>query len=116
MLVGWKNFVEEVDPDVVIGYNIAGFDLPYLLDRAKALRVDSKFAFLGRLKGCIRKYSSCCSSKTDCIPALIRRQDANERHAFLLKSLRSARHKGNCNGRADPAGRAAIHAARAKTA
>ncbi|KAF9508169.1 hypothetical protein BS47DRAFT_1373735 [Hydnum rufescens UP504] len=40
-----------VDPDVIIGYNISGFDLPYLLDRAKALRVDSKFAFLGRLKG-----------------------------------------------------------------
>ena len=46
----WQKFVEEVDPDVVIGYNIANFDLPYLLDRAKTLKAD-KFPLLGRLKG-----------------------------------------------------------------
>ncbi|KAF9447509.1 hypothetical protein P691DRAFT_776079 [Macrolepiota fuliginosa MF-IS2] len=49
MLQSWSDFVAEVDPDVVIGYNIAGFDFPYLLDRAKALKV-AKFNFLGRLK------------------------------------------------------------------
>lgn len=50
MLVAWRDFVAEVDPDVVIGYNIANFDLPYLMDRAKALKA-SKFPFLGRLNG-----------------------------------------------------------------
>lgn len=49
MLEKWRDFVEEVDPDVVIGYNIANFDLPYLLDRSKALKSD-KFPFLGRIK------------------------------------------------------------------
>jgi DNA polymerase delta subunit 1 len=49
MLQSWRDFIEEVDPDVVIGYNIAGFDFPYLMDRAKALKVD-KFPYLGRLK------------------------------------------------------------------
>ncbi|KAJ7880316.1 DNA polymerase family B-domain-containing protein [Mycena olivaceomarginata] len=49
LLQAWSDFVTEVDPDVVIGYNIAGFDFPYLLDRAKALKV-VKFPFLGRLK------------------------------------------------------------------
>jgi DNA polymerase elongation subunit (family B) len=49
LLQGWRDFFEEVDPDVVIGYNIAGFDFPYLMDRAKALKVE-KFPFLGRLK------------------------------------------------------------------
>lgn len=34
----------------MIGYNIANFDLPYLLDRANALK-SKKFMFLGRLKG-----------------------------------------------------------------
>lgn len=48
MLQAWRDFVNEVDPDVVIGYNIAGFDLPYLLDRAKALHIN-KFPYLGRL-------------------------------------------------------------------
>ncbi|KAG9119515.1 DNA-directed DNA polymerase delta, partial [Ceratobasidium sp. 392] len=50
MLLAWRQFVEEVDPDVVIGYNIAGFDLPYLLDRARALKNATAFPFLGRLK------------------------------------------------------------------
>ncbi len=49
MLMAWKNFVEEVDPDMLIGYNISNFDLPYLLDRAKALKVN-EFPYLGRLQ------------------------------------------------------------------
>lgn len=51
MLIGWRNFINEADPDVIIGYNIAGFDLPYLLDRADALKVGDRFARLGRLPG-----------------------------------------------------------------
>ncbi|KAJ5166024.1 DNA polymerase delta catalytic subunit [Penicillium capsulatum] len=38
MLMAWKEFVQKVDPDVIIGYNIANFDFPYLLDRAKHLK------------------------------------------------------------------------------
>ncbi|KAI8974553.1 DNA polymerase family B-domain-containing protein [Trametes punicea] len=49
LLVKWRDFVEEVDPDVVIGYNIANFDLPYLLDRAQALKAQ-KFPYLGRIR------------------------------------------------------------------
>lgn len=50
MLQAWRNFVEEVDPDVIIGYNTSNFDLPYLMDRAKALRAN-QFPYLGRFKG-----------------------------------------------------------------
>ncbi|KAJ3515999.1 hypothetical protein NLJ89_g1399 [Agrocybe chaxingu] len=50
LLQAWRDFVEEVDPDVVIGYNIAGFDFPYLIDRAKALKA-TKFPYLGRMRG-----------------------------------------------------------------
>ena len=49
MLMKWRNFIEEVDPDVIIGYNIANFDFPYLLDRATHLKV-GRFPFLTRLK------------------------------------------------------------------
>lgn len=48
MLNEFGNFFRQVDPDVVIGYNIANFDFPYLLDRAQAIKAD-KFAFLGRV-------------------------------------------------------------------
>ncbi|CUM62856.1 uncharacterized protein PRCAT00000415001 [Priceomyces carsonii] len=49
MLMHWKDFLVKVDPDVIIGYNTANFDFPYLLDRSKALGL-SKFPFFGRLK------------------------------------------------------------------
>ncbi|KAG1741100.1 DNA polymerase family B-domain-containing protein [Suillus lakei] len=50
MLQAWRDFIEEVDPDLVIGYNISGFDFPYLMDRAKHLKAN-KFPYLGRIKG-----------------------------------------------------------------
>ncbi|KAF9499463.1 hypothetical protein BDN71DRAFT_1442132 [Pleurotus eryngii] len=49
LLESWRDFVQEADPDVIIGYNISNFDIPYLMDRAKALDVKN-FPFLGRLK------------------------------------------------------------------
>ncbi|EPX72526.1 DNA polymerase delta catalytic subunit Cdc6 [Schizosaccharomyces octosporus yFS286] len=49
MLLAWSKFVREVDPDVMIGYNISNFDFPYLLDRAKTLRVND-FPLIGRIK------------------------------------------------------------------
>ncbi|KKY34402.1 putative dna polymerase delta catalytic subunit [Diaporthe ampelina] len=38
MLMSWRNFLDKVDPDIITGYNIANFDFPYLLDRAKHLK------------------------------------------------------------------------------
>ncbi|TVY65691.1 DNA polymerase delta catalytic subunit, partial [Lachnellula suecica] len=38
MLMKWRDFMEEVDPDIIIGYNICNFDFPYLLDRAQHLK------------------------------------------------------------------------------
>ena len=49
MLEAWANFVQHVDPDVIIGYNTSNFDLPYLLERAKTVRATA-FPFLGREK------------------------------------------------------------------
>jgi DNA polymerase delta subunit 1 len=49
MLQRWSDFVVQVDPDIIIGYNINGFDFPYLLDRAKTLKLN-KFPFLGRIR------------------------------------------------------------------
>lgn len=48
LLMAWSEFVQAVDPDVFIGYNIANFDFPYLLGRAQALRLPA-FCFLGRI-------------------------------------------------------------------
>ena len=45
----WSDFIKKVDPDIITGYNVVNFDLPYLLNRAAALKVQA-FSFLGRVK------------------------------------------------------------------
>jgi len=49
MLLGWSKFLRQADPDVIIGYNIANFDFPYLLDRAKYLKL-VEFPYWTRLR------------------------------------------------------------------
>lgn len=49
LLRRWRQFVMETDPDVLIGYNITNFDLPYLVDRANALNIGNDFCRLSRV-------------------------------------------------------------------
>ena len=46
----WAEFIRIADPDIITGYNINNFDMPYLLNRAKHLNVPN-FHFMGRVKG-----------------------------------------------------------------
>jgi DNA polymerase delta subunit 1 len=48
LLMEWKRFMSAADPDIITGYNIFNFDLPYVFDRAK-LHDLRKFPFLGRI-------------------------------------------------------------------
>ena len=48
LLMSWSDFLVYADPDVITGYNIQNFDIPYLLDRSKKLNVE-RFPYLGRL-------------------------------------------------------------------
>jgi DNA polymerase delta subunit 1 len=48
MLLEWTRFLQQADPDVIIGYNTANFDMPYLLERAKHLKVND-FPYWTRL-------------------------------------------------------------------
>ncbi|VDD80869.1 unnamed protein product [Mesocestoides corti] len=50
MLMSWARFVRIVDPDMITGYNMQNFDLPYLVNRCAHLKVAS-FPFLGRVLG-----------------------------------------------------------------
>lgn len=49
MLAKWSDFFRELDPDIITGYNINNFDWPYLINRAKHLKVGN-FDFLGRIR------------------------------------------------------------------
>ncbi|KAJ9704128.1 hypothetical protein PVL29_005424 [Vitis rotundifolia] len=49
VLLAWRDFIREVDPDIIIGYNICKFDLPYLIERASVLGI-AEFPILGRIR------------------------------------------------------------------
>jgi DNA polymerase delta subunit 1 len=50
MLRAWAAFVRDVDPDVITGYNVQNFDIPYVLNRCRKLKVEDG-QILGRIKG-----------------------------------------------------------------
>ncbi len=51
LLIEWVNFIQDMDPDIITGYNIFGFDMSYMYDRAKELRIESTFMKLSRIQG-----------------------------------------------------------------
>lgn len=43
----WRMFLETSDPDIITGYNVQNFDIPYLLDRAATLAKKKKKQNIG---------------------------------------------------------------------
>ena len=54
MLMEWKKFIIELDPDIITGYNINLFDIPFILNRAEALKL-TDFAYLSRTRNNLSK-------------------------------------------------------------
>lgn len=51
LLLSWAKFMGRVDPDVLLGYNILGFDMEYIWQRAEELRCQREvLAHLSRLR------------------------------------------------------------------
>jgi DNA polymerase delta subunit 1 len=48
LLEKWRDFVVMVDPDLITGYNILRFDLPYLWERAAHLKL-KRFKYMSRI-------------------------------------------------------------------
>ena len=56
LLKAWRDFIQQVDPDFITGYNTQNFDIPYIIDRAEHLGFDkSGYAKFGRLKNIVSK-------------------------------------------------------------
>lgn len=58
LLVGFARLIQEENPNLVIGYNIFGFDLTYMIARAKMLGVMGTFDQMGFRR--TRLDGSCC--------------------------------------------------------
>ena len=48
ILCAWSKLIKEMDPDIIIGYNIFGFDYKFMFDRAKENDCVHKFMDIGR--------------------------------------------------------------------
>jgi len=57
LLLAWTNIIQKEDPDIMIGYNIFGFDYQFMFSRAKELNIVNSFMKLSRNKGenCFKK-------------------------------------------------------------
>lgn len=64
LLLGFSHWIIKLGVHVLIGYNIFGFDIPYMMDRAKIHGVYSQFCIQGMLKNrvCKEKQISWSSS------------------------------------------------------
>ena len=51
LLSNWAKFLVESDFDIITGYNIQNFDLPYVFNRAKALNVFGQVSDISRVMG-----------------------------------------------------------------
>jgi len=50
LLLAWKEFITRLDPDILIGYNIFGFDMKYMYERAiETGAIDNFSVGLGRI-------------------------------------------------------------------
>ena len=63
MLQRWRDFVKQVDPDIITGYNIINFDLPYIIERAEFLKVPYFPQFSRLLNNLSKIKSTTLSSK-----------------------------------------------------
>ena len=48
VLLAWTNLIHTEDPDIIIGYNIFGFDYPFMFERSVQLDCSEDFMKLGR--------------------------------------------------------------------
>ena len=50
MMLGWRDIIQKEDPDIIIGYNIFGFDYKFMHERVEELGCEKEFMYLSRNK------------------------------------------------------------------
>jgi len=48
-ILNWTDLIQQEDPDIIIGYNIFGFDYQFMFQRAKELSIVEEFCMLSRI-------------------------------------------------------------------
>ena len=50
VLLAWTRMIQRLDPDIITGYNIYGFDYEYIYHRAEKYDIEDEFGMLGRIR------------------------------------------------------------------
>ena len=50
LLMRWTEFIRDLDPDIITGYNIFGFDYTYMIKRAEELECLEEFCMISRIR------------------------------------------------------------------
>jgi DNA polymerase elongation subunit (family B) len=50
LLIKWRDLIQKEDPDVIIGYNIFGFDYEFMFRRSQETNCEREFLQLSRIK------------------------------------------------------------------
>ena len=58
VLLAWKKMMDKMNPDIITGFNIFGFDEKYLYFRSKKLGCNKQFSFLSRVKEDITEFKT----------------------------------------------------------
>jgi DNA polymerase elongation subunit (family B) len=57
LLIGWKKFILALDPDIMTGWNILGFDFKYIYDRAEYHKISNRLFSMCKVKDKVGKYT-----------------------------------------------------------
>ena len=49
LLIAYSQFIRDTDPDIIVGYNIFGFDNGFLFERAQVLGIEEQFNYQSKL-------------------------------------------------------------------
>ena len=50
VLLAWTDLIQQENPDIIVGYNIFGFDFKFMVDRASEVNCQDEFLQLSRNK------------------------------------------------------------------
>lgn len=93
VLLCWVEMMRRLDPDVVTGYNIFGFDIAYMVDRSRELGIERAFLRLGRLRDYASEYKEATISSSALGDNLLKYVDMQGRTLMDIMKVVQRDHK-----------------------
>lgn len=93
MLITWTKMMKKMDPDIVTGYNIFGFDFDYMHKRAEELGIIKQFMRLSRFKSQVCEFKELRLSSSALGDNLMRYVQMNGRVLIDLMKVIQRDHK-----------------------